>query len=350
MVCGPSRQVCVELLDDAQQAAQLGPRGGRDGAVPSSSSSAPVAVAVGVSPVSTSRRTTSRSGSRLSKCAMRVTWRISSASRRQGPAVIIRVRAGPSCGLAMARRPCSRSRISGMANRESPPTTVYGMSSSWSRATMASRCWCLRYRTAVAPGLAGVVVLLHGVHDRHRLVLRPGADHDLHLAPVLALRAQPLVRFEADEVAQISRFAAASTCPASGSSPRSADGRRAGRGPVGVVGGRLAEAPVELREGREAGAAEAVDGLVVVPHHHDVVRAIRRAPQQLDQLDLGDVRVLELVHQQVAELALPPAQDVRAALEEADDRGDLLAKVQRAPPRDLLLVRVIDRCDLAPAA
>ncbi len=112
------------------------------------------------------------------------------------------------------------------------------------------------------------------------------------------------------------------------------------------MGGRLAEAAVELREGRVAGAAEAVDGLVVVPHHHDVVRAVRRAPQQLDQLDLGDVRVLELVDQEVAVLALPSAQDVRASLEEADDRGDLLAKVQGATPGELVLVRVIDRCEL----
>ena len=33
---------------------------------------------------------------------------------------------------------------------DSPPTTVYGMSSSRSRATIASRCLCLRYRTATS--------------------------------------------------------------------------------------------------------------------------------------------------------------------------------------------------------
>ena len=79
-----------------------------------------------------------------SNLAMRVTRRISSASRRHGPAVIMRTSATSSCGSVIARRPCSRSRISGVSNRLRPPTTVYGMSSSRSRATMASRCLCLR--------------------------------------------------------------------------------------------------------------------------------------------------------------------------------------------------------------
>ena len=79
-------------------------------------------------------------------------------------------------------------------------------------------------------------------------------------------------------------------------------GGRARRAAPGVMRGRPAEAAVELHEGGEAGAAEAVDRLVVVAHDHDVVRPVRRAAEQLDELDLGDVGVLELVHEEVAEL------------------------------------------------
>ena len=77
--------------------------------------------------------------------------------------------------------------------------------------------------------------------------------------------------------------------------------------------GRAAEASVELDEGRVAGAAEAVDGLVVVAHDHDVVGPVGRPTEQLDELDLGDVGVLELVDEEVAELALVAAQDVGLA-------------------------------------
>ena len=80
--------------------------------------------------------------------------------------------------------------------------------------------------------------------------------------------------------------------------------------------GRPREARVELGEGGEAGAPEPVDRLVVVADDHDVVGPVGRPAEQLDQLDLGDVGVLELVDQDVAELALPAAQDVRPGLEE----------------------------------
>ena len=93
---------------------------------------------------------------------------------------------------------------------------------------------------------------------------------------------------------------------------------------------RSGEARVELGEGGEAGAAESIDRLVVVADDHDVVRPIRRPAEQLDQLDLGDVRVLELVDQDVAELALLAAQDVGPGLEQLGDGGDLLAEVERA--------------------
>ena len=114
--------------------------------------------------------------------------------------------------------------------------------------------------------------------------------------------------------------------------------RRTGRRRAGVVRGRPREPRIELGEGREAGAPEPVDRLVVVADDHDVVGPVGRPAEHLDQLDLGDVGVLELVDQDVAELALPAAQDVRAGLEQRRDAGDLLAVVERAAPRELGLV------------
>ncbi len=65
----------------------------------------------------------------------------------------------------------------------------------------------------VAPALRGADALADGVDDGDRLVLLATADHDLDLEPVLALRPQALVRLEADRLPQMSRFAAASTLP-----------------------------------------------------------------------------------------------------------------------------------------
>ena len=109
-----------------------------------------------------------------------------------------------------------------------------------------------------------------------------------------------------------------------------------------VVRGRPREARVEFGERREAGTAESVDRLVVVADDHDVVRPVRRPPEQLDELDLGDVRVLELVDEQVAELALPPAQDVGPGLEQLRDGGDLLPEVEGASAGQFVLVGVVD--------
>ena len=90
--------------------------------------------------------------------------------------------------------------------------------------------------------------------------------------------------------------------------------RRAGRWRAsGSWAGGRAKRRVELGEGGEAGAPEPVDRLVVVADDHDVVGPVGRAAEQLDELDLGDVRVLELVDEDVSELALPAAEDVRPA-------------------------------------
>ena len=113
------------------------------------------------------------------------------------------------------------------------------------------------------------------------------------------------------------------------------------------MGGRLREPLVELREGGEAGAPEAVDRLVVVAHDHHVVRPVRRAAEELDELDLGDVGVLELVDEDVPELALPAAEDVGLGPEQPGDEGDLLAEVEGAATGELRLVGVVDAGELA---
>ena len=120
----------LELLERARAGpAQLGAGGRRDGdhgRRVGSRSGSPASVDLvdrAICPSPRSSRTAS-SRWRRSNRAIRETRRISSASRRHGPAVIIRVSATSSSGSAMARRPCSRSRISGVAKSDSPPTTV----------------------------------------------------------------------------------------------------------------------------------------------------------------------------------------------------------------------------------
>ncbi len=272
----------------------------------------------------------------------RLTRRISSASRRHGPAVIIRTSATSSCGSAMARRPAPGrgSRASRTAIR--PPTTVYGMSSSRSRATIASRCLCLRYRTATSVHVRPVPLpspasALIGIDDGDASSSGPAQTMSSTGSPPASRRsAGACPARSASRCCSMSRLAAVRTCP---TERKFCSIRRRGGGPggvaVGVVRGRPREAVVELGEGGEAGAAEAVDRLVVVADDHDVVRPVRRPPEQLDELDLGDVGVLELVDQEVAELALPAAQDVGPGLEQLRDGGDLLAEVERAAAREL---------------
>ncbi len=106
IVNGPSRQVSgVSSSRVAEEAPELRPGVGRDGG---SVGRRLGGVGVGVvrlssSPVATISRIASTRW-RRSNLAIRATWRISSASSRHGPAVIIRVSATSSWGSAMARR------------------------------------------------------------------------------------------------------------------------------------------------------------------------------------------------------------------------------------------------------
>ncbi len=216
------------------------------------------------------------------------------------------------------------------------------MSSSRSRATMASRWRCLRYRTATSVHFLPVpspTIDLMASTIATASSSAPAQTTSSTGSPSGRSVVRRLSGSKRVSLLAISRFAAVRTFR---TDRKFCSIRRRGGGPggdrVGVVRGRPREPRIELGEGREAGAAEPVDRLVVVADDHDVVGPVGRPAEHLDQLDLGDVGVLELVDQDVAELALPAAQDVRAGLEQGRDAGDLLAVVEGAAPRELGLV------------
>ena len=203
----------------------------------------------------------------------------------------------------------------------------------------------------VVPGAAGGMERADGIDDGDGLVLGPGADVELDGGAVGLVGPEALVGREPGLVADDEMVGGGQDVVDAAEvllDGEVARGRGVWRAGVGMRG-RPGEAGVELGEGGEAGAPEAVDGLVVVAHDHDVVGPVRRAAQELDQLDLGDVGVLELVHQDVAVLALPPSKHVGAGLEQAGDQGDLLAEVEEAALRDRRLVGAVDAADLGEA-
>ena len=110
-----------------------------------------------------------------------------------------------------------------------------------------------------------------------------------------------------------------------------------------VVGGeddaaRLRIAREEPAHVGDGGPAPAIDGLVVVGHHCDVVVP---GGEELHHLELGVVGVLELVHKDVAEAALVAAEHVGARAQEAQGVGDLVAEVDHAfLAHQLLVARV----------
>ena len=90
--------------------------------------------------------------------------------------------------------------------------------------------------------------------------------------------------------------------------------------------------PPGLRVGRseaedvgQRGPAETIDALVVITHHHHVAR--RRGGQPLDQLELGVVRVLELVDQDVLVSVLLGLGDVRVLAQDLEGEAHLVSEV-----------------------
>jgi hypothetical protein len=98
----------------------------------------------------------------------------------------------------------------------------------------------------------------------------------------------------------------------SGNDRRTGSSARSGGGAAGRAVERPGRAPAG-RANRTSNSANAAKlaprkpyiAMVIVADDHGVVGPVRRPPEQLDELDLGDVGVLELVAEEVAELALP---------------------------------------------
>ena len=115
----------------------------------------------------------------------------------------------------------------------------------------------------------------------------------------------------------------------------------------GVGVGRVE--PEDVAHGR---AAEPEDRLVVVPHDGHVPVPAR---EELHQLELGVVRVLELVDQDVPEPPLVVGEDVRPLPEEAEREEDLVAEVDEALAHHQVPVRGVGArqleragCEIAP--
>ena len=85
------------------------------------------------------------------------------------------------------------------------------------------------------------------------------------------------------------------------------------------------ESVVKHPEGAVRGAAKAVDGLVVVTHGGDVEGGGHEPPQQLH---LGEVGVLELVHQDVSVLLPAALEHFRIAVEQPDRFADQAAQAR----------------------
>ncbi len=191
---------------------------------------------------------------------------------------------------------------------------------------------------------------LDGIDDGDRFVLWAGAHDDLDRVAILALGHQPLGRLEAGLVLLDEPAGRGQDVPDRPEVLLQAQARRrARRRAIRRVGWRSREARIELGEGGVAGAAEPVDALVVVAHDHHVVRPVRRPAEQFDQLDLGNVGVLELVDQQVAILALEPAQHVGPRPEQLGHGGDLLAVIERAAACQFLFVGAVYAGELCQA-
>ena len=90
-------------------------------------------------------------------------------------------------------------------------------------------------------------------------------------------------------------------------------------------------------------AAEFVNALVVVAHHHQVLVAAR---EQHGELKLGHVGVLELVHADVAEAALIALADLGVPLEQKHGLHDQIVKIHGVGLAQELLVGLVHARDL----
>ena len=101
--------------------------------------------------------------------------------------------------------------------------------------------------------------------------------------------------------------------------------------------------PLKLQDVADIGATPAVDGLVVIPDHADVVITIG---QLMDNLILHPVGVLVFVDQDVAKSLLVKLQPLRCNLEQLQRLDQQIIKIERVILFELLLVMGIDFMDL----
>ena len=87
------------------------------------------------------------------------------------------------------------------------------------------------------------------------------------------------------------------------------------------VGIGLQKIPHSLRRG----SPKPIDGLVIVPHYHQV---ILRPGQKLRQLALDAAAVLILVDQDIAAALLPDLQDIRPLVKKLQAAGKHIVKIQ----------------------
>ena len=117
----------------------------------------------------------------MSKRAMRATWRISSASRRHGPAVISRVSATSSCRVRdRAERLLQVADLRRGEQAQPADDGVRDVLVAQPRHDRVAMLVLAVQHGDVRPALRRAVLVADGVDDRDRLVLRAGAGHHLH--------------------------------------------------------------------------------------------------------------------------------------------------------------------------
>ena len=102
---------------------------------------------------------------------------------------------------------------------------------------------------------------------------------------------------------------------------------------------RILEHVLKVEDIPDVRPTEFVDGLVVIPHHAQVPVFCR---QGADKLELDIVRVLVLIHHDVAEALLVIVQHVRLGLQKLHRLHKEVVKIKRVVGLHLLLILLVD--------
>ena len=106
--------------------------------------------------------------------------------------------------------------------------------------------------------------------------------------------------------------------------------------------GGLGEHLFEAHEVAVVRSAEAIDALILVSHCRDVAVALT---EHAHHLPLREVRVLELVDEQVAEPVPPPGERIGVLAEQLHDETEQVVEVDRRRVEQALLVLGVDLGD-----